>query len=328
MSHLDGSIFGLFRHTPKEAVAIHIEYLGVSIELNEEDKDEILECFEAATLREAIQTEPFNESEFILSIEWEKETKEYPICWFNAKKFNGDSVIGDLDRRFDILIDDQWYVFDQDEKLYWNEDKLYRAFYMADALENVKLPKRYILDGYDAEPFVDMYYNNGFATINQYLSEVNEMKAEEILEEAQYVIVGTMEGTELLREVNLWNQRFEEVEKIHVEEVLKGEGVEEYLYIRGTYGMHMVNGIKYITYPPREAPMLKTGTRYLICLSETNEIFGSRAEWKFYTYDGGGTADRAVIKDEITYPCYNTEYHPFYNIPMENIRETCKEIAN
>lgn len=33
----------------------------------------------------------------------------------------------------------------------------------------------------------------------------------------------------------------------------------------------------------------------------------------------------ARVCDDVTYPRYNTEYHPFYKVEIDDIREYCKD---
>ena len=306
----------------REAVqGIHIEYLGVSVKLDQEDQNQIMSCFESATFVEKMKVEPFNESEFVLSIESETQVLTYPICWFNAKQFDEEeNVVGDLDRRFDILIQDEWYVFQQSQDTYWNEDKMINAFYKAIRQEDVQLPDRYIIEGFDAENNPES--KNGFWTINHLIPRVNDSSAYDIIDEAEIVIIGVFEGYGLDYRPNFHNEIYEGVRKIQVTEVLKGDDIKDSIYIESQFGLTVVNGRKHIFYPPREIPEMRIGESYLMCLRE-EECLRKYTEPDLYRVTDDMIA-RAVIVDNTTYPCYNTEYHPFYKVNVDDIRDYIK----
>lgn len=75
-------------------------------------------------------------------------------------------------------------------------------------------------------------------------------------------------------------------------------------------------------YPCEHAPDFETGKEYLLCLTEE------------MLYDYGNSINIppwspgwyrcARINDGMLYPCYNTEYHPFLNRTLEEIRQYLK----
>lgn len=96
----------------------------------------------------------------------------------------------------------------------------------------------------------------------------------------------------------------------------KGGEMPETIYIQpmlGTVARISDDGKKRVVYGERQLPDLKQDTLYLLCLDESD------IEGVYYL--GENYSDSAVVLDGITYPRYNTEYHPFYKQSLEELRK-------
>ncbi len=133
---------------------------------------------------------------------------------------------------------------------------------------------------------------------------------ESIIQAADYVVVGSLTDYHdmVFGAPNVYRKIF----KVKIDEVLKGKIDDEEIYVYPEMADMTINGVTYASYPCLEAPDIQEGKSYLLCLTKTSEenVFRLTEE----------IAACAVIQDEVTYPRYNTEFHPFYNIEMRQIR--------
>lgn len=301
-----GTTFYEVIQTEKSQVTgISVEYLGVTVSLQEDAVDRILSSFESAAFVEKLQEDPFTESEYVLIIETADSSCTYPICWFTGKALDENGKIaGYADRRFDVYADGSWYVFQQDSETYWNEDCMEIHFNRAAQKAGITIPTRYIMDGYDGEiqRIEDRYSND----------PVTSATAESIVQEADILILATFIDSEYHMTYSSHHQ--DRVSRVQVEEVLKGENIPATILVQGegtTVWEMKSDGRRCVLYPDRENPDFKEDTLYLLCLCEADQT----EVYRLYDSVQGS----AVVQDGITYPRYNTEYHPFYRQNLEEL---------
>lgn len=290
---------------------IYVKYLGVEVELTQEYKNDILECFDLAKSNIRMKDSPFRPSEYTLSIELSGERIILPICWFNGKIYEEDSIEY-IDRRFDVYSNGFWYSYLQNDTIFWNEDKLESAFEECCKQSNIHIPDRYKLEGYDKT--FDLS-NQGRESAKYNVSEIG---LEEILNTAEYVVAGTSLGYDEWIESEDENVLLSKnVFKFRIDESYKGNLQNEVITILPLFGVSYTNGKSTIRYPFVENPDLIEGETYLLCLDDcpvgghyniTDEFAGC-----------------GIIHEGITYPRYNTENHPFYKVNLEEIREYCSK---
>lgn len=306
-----------------DITGLSVQMLGTHVKLEMGFTEEILDSFELAACVEVLEEEPFTESECILSIESESRIESYAICWFNGLAFdeNGKQN-GYADRRFDVLIDGTWYVFRQDEETYWNEDKMVLAYKKSARLADIDIPVRYQRDGYDQEllhyGYGSLVYPDNGRWACRY--DISRETAEEIIRRSKQVVLAECVGEVYV----LWKntesvKAYQKAFKMRTQETVKGNEFETLFYVEtnsDTGKDHIWNGRREIWYPCWETPDFKRGETYLLCLYQDNDALDS---YELYGFSNEIT-DCAVVYDDVTYPRYNTEYHPFYKIKLDEIR--------
>ena len=305
------SFFDVIQTERSQVTGISVEYLGVTVPLEADSVDWILNSFESAAFVEQLEEDPFTESEYIMSIETADSSKVYPICWFNAKSFDENGKItGYADRRFDVKVDGSWYVFRQDAETYWNEDSMEIHYKKAAREAGIRYPERYKLEGFDGETNVCTSGSSGIGY------PVTKATAQSIVQEADILILASFIDYEYVLTNSSDPERYNRMFKVQVEEVIKGEEIPETILIEPIEGTDakILDGRRYVSYAYREAPDLKSDTLYLLSLSK-NDMNGI-----YYMEDE--VSATAVVQNGITYPRYNTEYHPFYKQNLEELLST------
>ena len=320
--------FELVEFSKEEVTAICVEYDGVQATLTNINKERILESLEKATPIRVLETEVFREEPYVMYFETADGDITMPFCWFDGKGIVNDEYgyhVEYLDRRFDVQVDGTWYEYEQSDEQYWNGEKTVKAFNQAASMAGKKARKQYEIDGYDSEmqrKVFDAYFQPG--TIGPY-----DSTAEELMDESEIVVLAELSSYEERIRGHVERGR-EVVPVVTVKEVLKGDNVPETLPIiceesiaPRVYIMEDESGVekRVALYVGREQPPLQEGELYLLCLQKPGE-----GPYNNEYYEGcyqvvGDICGTAKVIDGVTYPRYNTEYHPFYQRKVEELAQ-------
>lgn len=289
----------------EQIITTYAQHNDIKIPLDNDVQTRILDSLDLATPSEALTTEPFTPSDY--SLVFETDAGEYQpfICWFSGRSYDAADYhfTGYHDRRFDVCVNGIWYVFRQDETVYWNDHLTELSFYTMAQRNHIALPKQYELDGYDGEP------KSFDAHTAAPTYQIEQLTAQQVIGEADLVILASFEGYEEIDQ----DKRICRVSRVHIEEVIKGDVLPETLLVDLGTKVETISHKRYVTYSFREAPDLKTDDLYLLCLKKeavdgvykpTSEIYAT-----------------GVVLDDTIYPRFNTEIHPLYQQPLALIRQ-------
>ncbi len=107
-----------------------------------------------------------------------------------------------------------------------------------------------------------------------------------------------------------------------IQEVIKGSWSSDSIYIPAYVSGRVVTddyGRQYSQYilPDVRDPEYQEDEVYLLCLTCKDEL---------QVYTGYGRTVSAVVLDEgYLYPRYNTEYHPFAGVSLDQVKNYCRQ---
>lgn len=318
------SFFRLIGVTAAEVDQIRMENQQVAVELEADDCAALLECLQNAQGKRADYQDgyPYTPSEYAITLIAGEEEIEVTFSWFSGKEYvftewldTATEIIvpKTIDNRFDICYQGQWYTFYQNEETIWNEERSQEAFKKSANRQGIKLTPRYEADGFMGETIHsvgEVYLPKGL--------EWQGKSAEQILLASELVVIATSTGL-ITKDAYPYECQFSfcNFESFEVKEILKGTVQEDELYMYQQYGP--IENL--VFYPPSEDPFYQKGHTYLLCLQKGPDLAGEAS------YEPtAGIFSTAVEQNGWVYPRYNTEYHPFAGIALDEIRQICHTI--
>ena len=296
-----GQLIGIDISQPYE---IYIAYQGVEVSLDSVDEDRLKSALEKMRYKgKKKETHGFSPSEYSLILKQDGISSNAVFYWFTGRAAlsSKGGTYYYPDRRVDVTVGDECFSFEQDEIAFWNEDLCRSAF--DKAVKQLGIDGRYKIDGYDRQKSmggIDTFDGEGIDGINW-----SKVSTQELIDNSDYIILVNWKGKKTDSLGFVYNQ-------FEVIECIKGE-LEEKQFIEVIKGVQSTgvawDGKSYIYYEPVYFPEYQTEKVYILCLVKTEEVYDVV----------GGMFGSGVIDEGIVYPRYNTEYHPLYNIPIEEI---------
>lgn len=295
----------------EDVEAVVIQHHDTSVELRQAYCDRLIECLSKARGSKLSDAAAYPYTPTDYAISFIADGKEIPVIfsWFIGEEYkpleNGIITTKYLDSRFDICIHDQWYCFQQDEDAIWHEKDSVDAYKKSAQYRKIKLLPQYKIDGYDSE----VSHIDGSDGIPMGITWQGRSR-QEIIDASDLLVVATSAG--MIHEDEYpyeLEYRYCNFESFQVQEVLKGSCDDNLLYVYQEYGERS-NGTQ-ILYPPAEDPLYEKGKTYLLCLK--------KKEGEGYYQMTAGIFSSGIVQGDRVYPRYNTEYHPFANITLEEV---------
>ncbi len=299
---------------------VDLVYMDQAVPFNEEQKTNFIGILSRSTGFEPGETHVFKQSDYTVRIITEKETFDYTFYWFNGRRAvskieENDPRCGNdaaqayffCDNRFDVNINGIIHHFRFAEGDIWTEDNSWDLYNSRAKKEGLK--QRYELDGYDQ----DCPYGFAFASINLSSDPDYTMILE--AEETKNVVLAQYVG----KAHNEKTSMVDDPAYFMVLEILKGDiqvghtimipmAAVNHLYYDENYSLSVKP-----YYPSPVTPEYQKGKVYLLCLTDIKDYGGYQSS--LYQYS------EAILEGDLLFPTYNTEVHPFYNVPLDNIRE-------
>ena len=223
-----------------------------------------------------------------------------------------------VDTRYDIKIGETIYHFRFSPDHYWTEDDSRAAFDWAAKAKGA--PSRAKLDGFDD-------------VLNPQIKSISKSWTwESVIDSADLVVLARYHtkigepyfadtiGSFGLVEGYLYNPRLYDL--FSIQEVIKGSWSSDSIYIPAYVSGRVVTddyGRQYSQYilPDVRDPEYQEDEVYLLCLTCKDEL---------QVYTGYGRTVSAVVLDEgYLYPRYNTEYHPFAGVSLDQVKDYCRQ---
>lgn len=319
--------FDVVGFTKENVTNISICYKGVSQDLQESDRQRLLDSLQGAqgSIVKYDHEYPYHVSDYQIQLHVGNEVYEFPFAWFSGFEYvvmgSGDeayysSLIEYTDRRVDVQIDGNWYTFQQAKDVFWNEDVSYMAYYTAE----------------DA--------NQDFSSQASSSSEFGTVKDSPDYADPKYfvyhaplIVVAKHSGREYIPAGDSYMGYYEyAVDEFEVTEVLKGEyDTDEMLSLTG-----LSRNLKSETAEEKTSPRLvmqggliggwceigDVGDTYLLFLDYNFD--SSSDEWEI-DYFRNSSYSLARIFSDTAYAALNHENHAFFELPLQELRNLCEE---
>ena len=282
---------------------VRVTHNNETIVLLEEDAQSLLQALESAAPRGRADWFPYTEEDYTVKLVAGGDEHAVTLHWFAGKHYyvepsitgNGEVLLSDpLDTRVDMEVGGQIYSFDQPKDNIWNAEKLRTAYERAARFQGITLTPDYVFDGYE-----DTHQHSSSAYTVPLGLDWQGKSLEEIWEAADLVVIAQSQGAVF---------EAQKYEQFAVREVLKGSTASEVLYVYQHYGPRENGGV---CYPPAEDPLYEPGPSYLLALTQETDGHYSPVAGIFST---------AIVADNMCYPRYNTEHHPFFQVSAESLR--------
>ncbi len=299
---------------------INLVYMDQAVSLSEEQKENFIQILSRSAGFEPEEAHVFKPSDYVVRFVTEDGAVDYTFYWFNGRRDLDDTGEDTArcgndysdaylfcDNRFDVDLNGTICHFRFADGDVWTEDVSWDVYSSRAKKEGLK--QRYELDGFDQDcRFETAFASNNLAYDPDY-KNVLENEDTKIVILARYVGNGHTEKTGKMNEDAYFM----------VEETLKGEieaghtimvpvMAEIYPYYDDNYTLSV-----FPVYLSPVTPEFQKGKVYLLCLKDQTEGDGYLFSLSQYS--------QAVLEGDTLFPTYNTEIHPFYNIPLSKIRE-------
>ena len=299
---------------------IDLVYMDQAVSFSEEQKENFIQILSRSARFELEEAHVFKPSDYVVRFVTEDGAVDYTFYWFNGRRavselddnneqYGNDTVQAYVfcDNRFDVEINGTICYFRFADGDIWTEDNSWDLYNSRAKKEGLK--QRYELDGYDQ----DCPYGLTFASINlssdpDYMMILEDEETKNVVL-AQYVGKAHNENT----------SKVDDQAYFMVLETLKGNiqvghtimipvAAVNNPYYDDSYSLSLKP-----YYPSPVAPEYQKGEVYLLCLNDLQEYGGYQSSLSQYS--------QAILEGDTLFPTYNTEIHPFYNIPLSKIRE-------
>ena len=320
------SFFDVAGFTAEDVTNISICHEGVSQNLQESDRQRLLNSLQAAqgSMVKYDHEYPYHISEYQIQLHVGDEVYEFPFAWFSGFEYvimgSGDaayysSLIKYTDRRVDVQIGDNWYTFQQTEDVFWNEDVSYMAYYTAeDATQDFGQassssefgtvkdspdyadPKYFVYHApliVVAEHVDRAYMPAGDSYVGHYEYAVDEFEVTEVLKGA-YDTDEKLSLTWCSKSLRPEN----ETTKTGPRPIMQGGLIGDWCNDDDVGGTYLLFLDYYFDHPS--------------------------GEWKI-NYYRSLQYSLARIYNDTAYACVNHEDHAFFNMPLQELRNLCDD---
>ncbi len=320
------SFFEIAGFASEDVTNISICYEGVSLDLQEANRQRLLDSLQAAqgSMVKYDHEYPYHVSEYQLRLHVGNEVYEFPFAWFSGFEYvvmgSGNaayysSLIDYTDRRVDVQIDGNWYTFQQTEDIFWNEDITYMAYYTAeDANQNFSQASSSsefgtVKDSPEYSNPQYFVYHAPLIVVAEHVDRQYTPVNDPYLGHHEYA-VDEFEVTEILK------GKYNTAERLSLtgfSRSLKSETAAEKTGPRPIMQGGLVGGWCEIG---------DVGDTYLLFLDYSyNEPSG---EWEI-GYFRNPSYSLARIYNDTAYAYVNHENHAFFNMPLQELRNLCDE---
>lgn len=297
----EGSFFEIVGFAPEDVDAVTICFEGTSAELLESDRQRLLASL-TDTQGEWItynHTYPYQISEYPLQFHVGDAVYEFPFAWFNGFEYvisgSGDlarytSLMQYTNRRVDVQIDGFWFSFQQTGDTFWNEDISEMAY------SACVPPERGVL--MEACYAGSRYVNKtpDYTDPKFYIYESDLIVVAKHVKR-DFVLANPSAPASVYNPV-----QSEDV--FEVTEILKGEWD-----MTQTISIHQI-----------ESLLDDEGGTYLLFLKQYEYAMKPNDLYSPYAQEA-----LAHIYNDTAYACVNHENHAFFEMPLSEFRELCRE---
>ena len=318
-------VFALLQIKTEEITSIEVGYKDCFYPLIKETRENLIEDLSASVPIEIKDAHEYIPSEYTVRFVLNSgKSVDACFCFFSglvesdSLDASGGSRLSYVDTRYDIKIGETIYHFRFSPDHYWTEDDSRAAFDWAAKAKGA--PSRTKLDGFDD-------------VLNPQIKSISKSWTwESVIDSADLVVLARYHtkigepyfadtiGSFGLVEGYLYNPRLYDL--FSIQEVIKGSWPSDSIYIPAYVSGRVVTddyGRQYSQYilPDVRDPEYQEDEVYLLCLTCKDDL---------QVYTGYGRTVSAVVLDEgYLYPRYNTEYHPFAGVSLDQVKDYCRQ---